>query len=63
MKLKSLQNFEKLNQQELPFIVGGAIAADTVCWEDSTSKDSKKHDKGGCSKKLDEAASLTPNSL
>ena len=55
MKLKSLKSFEHLNQKELPFIVGGAIATDTACWEDSTSNDSKKHDKGGCSKKLDEA--------
>lgn len=55
MKLKTLDSFESINNQELQFVVGGTLAADSECWEDSTSKDSYKKDTGGCSKRRDSA--------
>lgn len=56
MKLKELDSFESLNSQELLFVIGGTIAADSECWEDSTSRDSYKKDTGGCSKRRDTPA-------
>jgi hypothetical protein len=56
MKLQKLDSFESLNSQELQYVVGGTYTMDSACWEDSTSQDSKKYDKGGCSKKHDEPA-------
>ncbi len=57
MKLQQLDSFESLNNQELQFVVGGALAAvESECWEDSTSKDSYKKDTGGCSKRRDKPA-------
>mgnify|MGYP006076806769 CR=1 FL=1 len=57
MKLQQLDSFESLNNQELQFVVGGALATvESECWEDSTSKDSYKKDTGGCSKRRDKPA-------
>lgn len=49
-----LKKLEKIEKRKLYFIIGGNMPSlDSVCWQDSTSFDSKKYDSGGCSKKLD----------
>ena len=44
MKLKSLETFETLNNENLSLICGGQSAAKPSRRGDSTSQDSKKHD-------------------
>lgn len=63
MKLKQLDSFESLNNQELKFIVGGTLAEDSPCWADSSSRDSYSKDIGGCSKRRDTEQSTYKGSL
>ena len=57
MRLIQLDCLESLNNQEIKFIVGGTVTSlNSECWEDSTSRDSIRRDKGGCSKRKDEPA-------